>query len=89
MVPLPHYGECALDLVRAVPCLIVAVPCAFAPVVFTMVVVTCLLLELGGGMAAPVFVAGIVSYTTVCGLGIIQRLITRGKALDDEEEDDT
>ena len=71
-----------------VPCLIVAVPCAFAPAVFTMVVITCLLLELGGGMAAPVFVAGVVSFTTVCGLGLIQRLITRGKALDDDEDEE-
>ena len=65
-----------------------AVPCAFAPCVFTMVVITCLLLELGGGMAAPVFVAGVVSFTTVCGLGLIQRLITRGKALDDDEDEE-
>ena len=83
----PHRPpKCALDLVLVVPCMIVAVPCAFAPVVFTMVVITCMLLELGGGMAAPVFVSGIVSFTTVCGLGIIQRLITRGKALDDDDE---
>ena len=88
-LPLPHLPPApALPLVLVVPCLIVAVPCAFAPAVFTMVVITCLLLELGGGMAAPVFVAGVVSFTTVCGLGLIQRLITRGKALDDDEDEE-
>jgi H+/Cl- antiporter ClcA len=71
--------KCGLELVLVVPCMIVAVPCAFAPVCFTMVVITCLLLELGGGMAAPVFVSAFISFLTVCGMGIVQKLITRGK----------
>ena len=67
----------ALPVVVAIPCGLVAVPCAFTPVLFSMVSLTSTLLALGGPATGPVFVAAMTSYTTVCGLGIVQRALAK------------
>lgn len=63
-----------------------AVPTAFLPLVFTMTAVATVTLALGGAATSPVFLACIVSYTTVAGGGVVHALI-RGKPAQKEEED--
>ena len=60
-----------------VPCLMSAVPCAFAPIPFAMVGIVEMSFVLGGPMTAPVFVASFVAFLTNCGVGVVQRIAER------------
>ena len=84
--PLVFAGACVGSLVTqvtglhflvALPCCIVAVPCAFTPIVFSFVAMTGVLLGLGGPALAPVFVACITSFATVNGLGLVHATLAR------------
>merc|ERR1711871_216386 len=66
-----------LTFLVSVPCALVAVPCAFTPCIFTLVGLISVLLALGGAATGPPFVAAIVSYCTVSGVGIVQKIMQR------------
>ena len=66
-----------LTFLVSVPCALVAVPCAFTPCIFSLVGLVSVMLALGGAATGPPFVAAIVSYCTVSGVGIIQRIMQR------------
>lgn len=68
----------------AVPSCMVAVPCAFMPAIMTLTTIASMTLALGGAATTPVFLASIVSYTTVCGLGLVQDVVA--KAVGDTPE---
>jgi len=85
--PCIYAGVCAgmivcrvvpsLPVTLAVPCMMSAVPASFAPIPFTLVGLTALVLVMDGSMAAPVFVATFVSFLTNCGFGITQGVLER------------
>ena len=84
--PLVFSGGClgtaitqitGLSPLFTLPCCMVAVPCAFTPVVFCLVSMVSVMLSLGGKATGPVFVTAIISYTTVCGMGIIQKVLAK------------
>lgn len=59
----------------AVACGLVAVPCGFTPIIFTLLATASGMLVLGASATAPVFVAAVVAHVSLCGIGIMQRLI--------------
>ena len=84
--PLIFAGAClgtamaqmtGLSAIFTLPCAMVALPCAFTPVIFSLVSMVSVLMALGGEATGPVFIASIFSYGTVCGLGVVQRAISR------------
>jgi H+/Cl- antiporter ClcA len=56
-----------------------AIPCAFIPGVFTFTLLSSMAFVLGGGATTPVFLGCIASYSTVCGMGLVQDLLMRAK----------
>lgn len=68
----------ALPMPISVACCLVAIPCAFTPLVFTLTCTVSMMLALGSSATGPIFVAAFTSYTTVCGIGIVQKLIAKG-----------
>jgi H+/Cl- antiporter ClcA len=84
--PLMFAGACVgsaatqvtgVSALVCLPCLLVAVPCAFTPALFSLVMLVSTLLSLGGEATAPVFVSCMVAYATVCGCGLLQNAIAR------------
>jgi H+/Cl- antiporter ClcA len=64
-----------VPLVIAYSCCLVGVPCAILPGFFFMTSVAATTLVLGGPATTAVFFTVIVSYSTVCGMGIVQNLL--------------
>eukprot|EP00966_Prymnesium_polylepis_P120723 2789621-Prymnesium_polylepis.1 len=60
-----------------VPCCCAAVPAAITPAPMSMVALISVVLSLGGEGTAPVGVACIMSYTTLCGMGVLQAAMER------------
>lgn len=65
----------------------VAVPCAFLPALFSMATLASVVLVLGGAATSPVFFACLISYGTVCGMGILQDLLRGSKRKPADEMD--
>jgi H+/Cl- antiporter ClcA len=65
-----------IPLLVAFPACMSAMACAFVPCFFTFTFLSSMSLVLGGAGTAPVFVACVLSYTTVCGLGLVQALLS-------------
>jgi H+/Cl- antiporter ClcA len=66
-----------VPLLIAYPACMVAIPCSFTPLMFTLTLTASLALALGGAATAPVFVAAICSFLMVSGCGFIQRIVSR------------
>ncbi len=66
-----------LPISLTVPCMMSAVPAAFAPIPFSLVGLVTMILVLDGSMAAPIFVSTFVSFITNCGLGVVQGVLER------------
>mmetsp|Transcript_35738 Transcript_35738/g.86328 ORF Transcript_35738/g.86328 Transcript_35738/m.86328 type:complete len:675 (+) Transcript_35738:167-2191(+) len=64
-----------LPFLIAIGSCMVAVPCAFLPSIFSLTTLASMTLVLGGAATTPIFVACFCSYTTVCGLGLVQDLV--------------
>jgi len=62
----------ALPVAMAIPCCAAAVPAAIVPTPISMVALVSTLLALGGEGTAPISIACLVAYTTVCGMGVLQ-----------------
>jgi len=85
--PLVFSGAClgaaahllvpAVPLLVAYPSCLVAVPCAFMPALFSFTTLASMSLALGGSGTAPIFVAVTASYTTVCGMGSVQKMLSK------------
>ena len=73
-----YIGNDILPIPIAIACCLVSIPCAFTPLVFTLTCTISMMLALGSAATAPVFVSAFISYATVCGFGIVQRLILTG-----------
>jgi len=70
-----------LPITLTVPCMMAAVPSAFAPIPFSLVGIVILSFVIDGEMTAPVFIATFVSFLTNCGLGVIQGMLERQNSL--------
>lgn len=57
-----------------------AAPCAFVPLIFSFTLIASLSLVLGGPGTAPIFLGSVVSYTTVCGMGLVQDIVEKAAA---------
>lgn len=68
-----------LNPIVAIPTCVVAVPCAFIPGMLFFTLLSSMMFVLGGAATSPVFVGCIASYSTVCGMGIVQDLMMRAK----------
>jgi H+/Cl- antiporter ClcA len=79
---LVHQWVPGIPLVVAVPSCMAAVPCAFFPAPFTFTLIISLFFALGGAATSPVFVATLCSSATICGFGILQKVL--GKNLDSQ-----
>jgi H+/Cl- antiporter ClcA len=66
-----------LNPIVAIPTCLVAVPCAFIPALLFFTLLSSMMFVLGGAATSPVFIGCITSYSTVCGLGIVQDLMMR------------
>jgi len=66
-----------LPVAMTVPCCCAAVPAAITPAPMSMVALISVVLSLGGEGTAPVGVACIMSYTTLCGMGVLQAAMER------------
>ena len=73
-----YIGNDILPIPIAMACCLVSIPCAFTPLVFTLTCTVSMMLALGSAATAPVFVSAFISYATVCGFGIVQRLTLSG-----------
>jgi H+/Cl- antiporter ClcA len=69
-----------VPLLIAFPACMVALPCSFMPLMFTLTLTASLALALGGPATAPVFVAAICSFLMISGCGFIQRIVARALA---------
>lgn len=78
----------SIPVAVAVPSCMVAVPCAFLPALLTLTTTVSLTFALGGAATTPVFLASIMSWTTVCGLGLVQDLLAGTTKTEPSEEDD-
>jgi hypothetical protein len=58
----------------------VALPCAFIPLIYTFTLLASLSFALGGAATSPIFLACATSYTVVAGRGVVHRLALRSKA---------
>jgi H+/Cl- antiporter ClcA len=67
----------ALPVTLTVPCMMSAVPAAFAPIPFSLAGIVIIVLVLDGEMAAPVFVATFIAFWTNCGCGVVQMVVER------------
>ena len=67
----------ALPVTLTVPCMMAALPAAFAPIPFSLSGIVVTVLVLDGEMAAPVFVATFVAFWTNCGVGVVQAVVER------------
>ena len=74
-----------IPVILSFACCIVAVPAAIMPGMFTLTVFSGVTFALGGAATSTVFVACIASYTTVCGMGLIQSILLRGIRLKREK----
>uniref|UniRef100_A0A7R9V9N5 Chloride channel protein n=1 Tax=Chlamydomonas euryale TaxID=1486919 RepID=A0A7R9V9N5_9CHLO len=72
---LAHVWVPAIPLLVAVPCGVAALPAALFPAVFSLTALVSAIFVLGGPASAPPFVAALVSFTTVCGAGLLQALL--------------
>lgn len=81
-----HLVYTDIPLLVAVPSCMVAVPCAFLPAILTMTTLASMVFVLGGAATSPVFVACIFSYSTVCGMGFVQNILTKALAKGKEKE---
>jgi H+/Cl- antiporter ClcA len=68
-----------LNPVVAIATCLVAVPCAFIPAMFFFPLLSSMMFVLGGPATSPVFIGCIASYSTVCGMGLVQDLMMRAK----------
>jgi len=71
-----HQVVPSLPVAMVVPCCVVAVPSAIVPAPLSFISLASVMLSLGGVGTAPVAVACVVSHTTICGIGIIQRAVS-------------
>jgi H+/Cl- antiporter ClcA len=95
--PLIFVGACTgaivhllvpdVPLVLAYACCFVGVPTAILPGFFFFTSVASMVLVLGGPATTIVFFTVLVSYSTVCGMGIIQNLMLKAAARSTEEEE--
>jgi hypothetical protein len=98
--PIIFSGACAAAVVNVlipqIPALITYTCCilgfvaCFLPGIFTLTTMASVGFVLGPVGTSIVFVAVIMSYSTVCGMGLVQNVLVRlsqGKPVDDEEED--
>ena len=69
-----------VNVVVAVTSCVVGVPCAILPAMLTFTTLVSLWIALGGSGTSPIFVSGIISYTTLCGFGIVQDLIVKASS---------
>ena len=70
-----------LPITLTVPCMMAAVPSAFAPIPFSLVGIVILSFVIDGQMTAPVFIATFMSYLTNCGFGVIQGILEQQNGL--------
>jgi H+/Cl- antiporter ClcA len=94
--PLAFVGACTgsivhllvpdVPLVLAYACCLAGVPSAILPGFFFMTFMTSTFLVLGGPATTIVFFTVIVSYSTVCGMGIVQDLLIRAAARGEARE---
>jgi H+/Cl- antiporter ClcA len=66
-----------LNPIVAIPTCLAAVPCAFIPATLTFTLLSSMMFVLGGATTSPVFIGCIASYSTVCGMGIVQDVLMR------------
>lgn len=64
-----------LPLLVSFACCQAAVPVVFMPAIFSMTSIVSLSFVLGGPVTSAVFIACIASYSTICGLGLIQSFV--------------
>jgi H+/Cl- antiporter ClcA len=69
-----------LPFLVAVPSCLVAIACATLPGLFSMTVLSSMIFVLGGSATTPVFVACVMSYSTVSGMGLVQNLLMKAIA---------
>ncbi|KAG1666171.1 hypothetical protein FOA52_012018 [Chlamydomonas sp. UWO 241] len=72
---LVHEWVPSIDIIVALPCCIAALPGALFPAPFALTALMSTLAATGGPASAPVFIAVLVSHATVCGSGLMQRLV--------------
>lgn len=69
----------SIPILVAYPACMSALPCAFIPCIFTFTLISSMAFVLGGSGTAPIFVAVVTSFTTVCGLGLVQDMLAKAK----------
>jgi H+/Cl- antiporter ClcA len=98
LFPLVFVGACTgvivhllvpdVPLILAYACCLVGVPSAILPGFFFMTSMASAFLVLGGPATTIVFFTVVVSYSTVCGMGIVQKLLLKAAASGKEEEEE-
>lgn len=84
--PCIFMGACAgmvatdwtgIPFVVTAPCMMAAVPSAYVPLPFTMMMMVSISLSVGPQITGLIFISSLVSFMTICGSGVMQGLIKK------------
>ncbi len=88
LFPIIFAGACTGSLIHVIfpgiPVIIsfasgfAAAPVVIIPGIFTITILTSVMFLLGGAASSAVFIACVMSYITVCGMGLMQGLVLKG-----------